>query len=196
MHWSHTPHVSSSWHTRSGIGSSASPWHGILSAPGLEAHSSLPCHVLYAQLEEVGGYLFIFWFRNTEEKKINRNFQIWGFIPPPKISKCASESHFSTHCRNLREFQDSLTHCFSSFVLTNCGHLFSFWGIRILFLLSHSFRGSRVKGEQNHLKMSASEMQSLNPACPFFILGLFLFRAFRSSPLWIREPWKCLSVPP
>lgn len=79
------------------------------------------------------------------------------------MSRCASESHFPTHCRNLRGFQDSLTHYFSCFLLTNCRHLF--WGIRILCLLSHTFIGSCVKGEQNHLKMSASEMQSLNPAC-------------------------------
>lgn len=26
--------------------------------------------------------------------------------------------------------------------------------------------------------------------------GLFLFRAFRSSPLWIREPGNCLNIPP
>lgn len=137
------------------------------SAPGLEAHNTLPCHVLHAQLkEDGGGYLFIFWFRKTEEKNQSK-LSDFSFFSPRNIYMCIRVPFSHSLEKFERISRLFMTHCFSSSALTNCRHLFIFWGIRILFLLSHSFRGSHIKGEQNDLKMSASEMQSLNPACSF-----------------------------
>lgn len=50
----------------------------------------------------------------------------------------------------------------------------------------------RTKPPWNISIKNADTKSSLFPCVP----GLFLFTAFRSSPLWIREPWKCLNVSP
>lgn len=102
------------------------------------------------------------------KKKLIQTFSFES--PPPRMSPFASESpifSFTTQC-SLREFQDSntLPFLFLPYKLScTCRHRISLPGTRILFLVCHSFRENHAKGEQNHLEIPPSEMQSINPAC-------------------------------
>lgn len=99
--------------------------HGILSAPGLEAHNALPCHVLHAQIEKVsGGYLFVFWFRKIEEKNQQKLSDL-SFFPPEHLDVHQSPIFPLTVeiWENIKTLYNPLL---SSSALTNCRYLFIF----------------------------------------------------------------------
>lgn len=174
VHWSHTLHVSSSglpfqrplapslrthwfWRRFLCLSQAVRSWDPVFSWATDTQHSA-PLSPPYVVQRN---WWSLIWCRKTEEK-MNTNFQLCLFFP-------IGESRFPTHYTNLREFQDSSAHCFFFFLPYKlgwtCRHLFSLWDTTVLFLLSHSFREDHVKGEQNHLEISASKMQTLNPAC-------------------------------
>lgn len=179
-------------HTGSGVGSCASHGQsdrGILSSPGLETPSTRPCWVLHAWFKEIGGGLF----SHVEglKKKWIQTFS-FVFIFPIGVPFSHSLHKFE---RISRLFSTLLFFLPPLQTWVNIQAPLQLMGYHNPVFVQPQFQRrscKRTKPPWNISIRNADTKSSLFPYVP----GLFLFTAFRSSPLWIREPWKCLNVRP
>lgn len=143
-----------------------------------------------------GDNVFAFWCRKTEEKT-NTNFQVW--LPASKNVCICIRILFSLSLYNaIWENFKTLQHVafFSSFLTNSSAHTDTSSAYWVPVPSLPQFQRKSCKGKTKppwNINIRNTVIKSrLFPCVP----GLFLFRAFRSNPLWIGEPWIYLNIPP
>lgn len=131
------------------------------------------------------------------KKKLIQTFRFDS--PPPRTSAFTSESHFPTPYTMQFERISRLFNMllfFPSFLTNSSAYADTSSACWVPLPSLPQFQRKSCKGRTEppwNINIRNAVIKSRLFSC---VPGSFLFRAFRSNPLWIWDPWMCLNIPP